>query len=374
MFGQLVRARTGTDSVQEDPTALITLMLDREAVLRKEHGSEVVMFSGKGKKSKKGTSVAEKDIECYGCHKKGHKRSECPDKEKRSKSNSDIECYECHEKGHKRPECPERERSTTAASVARTRDSGDLLLMVSTSASERTLEDWYIDSACTQHVTGTKAYFVDYKDGRTVLTAFNGSEVISSGFGDVRLKMRLPDGQERRVQVRGVFYVPGAFNLLSQGTLFENGEDMRLTKGFGYKIYDRDRLSAVAPCVGKLFPLDSMVHKSTSPVGKEIRKGRGHGHRHPNCCDVTRKSKTRKDRAIDRDKHVECFQCHEKGHRKALCPESPDRPRAGGNDFATPVGSVKAGKEPRCPSKISGGWSNSNGLGSTGDGGRTSKS
>jgi hypothetical protein len=173
--------------------------------------------------------------------------------------------------------------------------------MVSTSASERTLEDWYIDSACTQHATGTKAYFVDYKDDRRVLTAFNGSEVISEGFGDVRLTMRLPDDQERRVRVRGVFYVPGAFNLLSQGTLFENGVDMRLTKGFGYKIYDRDRLSAVAPCVGKLFPLD-MVHNSTSPVGKEIRKGRGHGHRRPNCCDVTRKSKTRKDGAIDRDK------------------------------------------------------------------------
>jgi hypothetical protein len=215
---------------------------------------------------------------------------------------------------------------------------------------ERTAEDWYIDSACTQHVTGTKAYFVDYKDDRRVLTAFNGSEVISEGFGDVRLTMRLPYGQERRVRVQGVFYIPGAFNLLSQGTLFENGVDMRLTKGFGYKIYDRDRLSAVAPCIGKLFPLD-MVHKSTSPVGKEIRKGPGHGHRHPNCRGVTRKSKTRKDRAIDRDKHVECFQCHEKGHRKADCP---DRPRARGNNFATPVGSVKAEKEPRCPSKISG--------------------
>jgi hypothetical protein len=147
------------------------MMLDEEANILKDRGDDnnMVLYSGAGgTKAKKGTAT-KKDIECYGCH----------------------------EKGHKRPECPEKERSTTAASVVRARYSGDLLLMVSTSASERTLEDWYIDHAWTQHVTGTKAYCVDYKDDRRVLTPFNGSEVISEGFGDVRLTMRLPDGQGR---------------------------------------------------------------------------------------------------------------------------------------------------------------------------------
>jgi hypothetical protein len=106
---------------------------------------------------------------------------------------------------------------------------------VTSSQAERTMDDWYIDSACTQHVTGTKDYFVDYKDDQRVLTAFNGSEVIAKGFGDVRLTMRLPSGQERAVRVRGVLYhdILGAFNLLSQGTLFESGVNLRLVKGFG---------------------------------------------------------------------------------------------------------------------------------------------
>jgi hypothetical protein len=63
MFKQLVHVRTGTNSVQKEPTALITLMLDRKAVLCKEHGSESVMFSGKEKKAKKGTAT-EKNFEC----------------------------------------------------------------------------------------------------------------------------------------------------------------------------------------------------------------------------------------------------------------------------------------------------------------------
>jgi hypothetical protein len=61
--------------------------------------------------------------------------------------------------------------------------------------------------------------------------------------------MRLLNGQDRGVRVRGVLYVPRAFNLLLQGTLFENDVDLRLIEGFGYKIYDRNGLTAVAPCV-----------------------------------------------------------------------------------------------------------------------------
>jgi hypothetical protein len=122
-----VGASGSTDSeevgLERDPARLVTMMLDEEANILKDRGVDknMVLYSGAGGKKPKNpkgaansknfrsTTVPEvdKDIECYGCHKKGHKRSECPNKEKRSKSNSDIECYECHEKGRKRPECPE---------------------------------------------------------------------------------------------------------------------------------------------------------------------------------------------------------------------------------------------------------------------------
>jgi hypothetical protein len=227
-------------------------MLDREAVLRKEHsGSQAVMFSGKGMKSKK-RSATEKNIGCYGSHKKGHKRSECPDKKKKDKENSG-------------------ELAVTVATVA----SKNKLWMatdLSTCAGimERSADDWYIDSACTQHVTGTKAYFVNYRDDRRTMSAFNGTEVVAEGLGDVQLVMKLPNGQESSVCVREVAYVPGAFNLLSQGTLFENGVNLKSVKGYGYEIHDENaELTAVAPCVGKLFPLD-MVHPDHTPLIGEV--------------------------------------------------------------------------------------------------------
>jgi len=120
-------------------------MLDREAVLRKEHGSESVMFSGKkSKKDRHGQGIVDKDIEYYGCHKKGHKRSECPDR-KKGKENSG-------------------KPTSAAASVASGNNAAEKnalwmapVYKMSSQAqdTQRTMQDWYIDSACSQHVTGT---------------------------------------------------------------------------------------------------------------------------------------------------------------------------------------------------------------------------
>ena len=50
LFKQLVRSREGRDRVQNSPTELGIMMLDREAEIRKERGDtkEVVMFSENG--------------------------------------------------------------------------------------------------------------------------------------------------------------------------------------------------------------------------------------------------------------------------------------------------------------------------------------
>jgi hypothetical protein len=122
---------------------------------------------------------------------------------------------------------------------------------------------------CTQHVTGTKAYFVNYRDDRRTISAFNDTEVVAENLGDGQLVIKLPNGQESSVCVQEVAYVPGAFKLLSQRTLFENRVDLRLVKGYGYEIYDENaELTAVVPCVGKLFRLNMVHQDRNSVIGK----------------------------------------------------------------------------------------------------------
>jgi len=210
LFKQLIRsqhlksaASTGASGsteeigLERDPARLVTMMLDEEANILKDCGGDknMVLYSGTGSKNAKkskgtaknpqSTTVSEvdKDIECYGCHKKGHKRSECPDKKKKAKENSG-------------------KPTSAAASMA----SGNNTLWMATVAdssshTQRTMQDWYIDSACSQHVTGTKEYFIDYRDDQRVLTAFNGSDVVAEGHEDVQVTMKPPNGQERGMRV-----------------------------------------------------------------------------------------------------------------------------------------------------------------------------
>jgi hypothetical protein len=171
------------DGLERNPARLVTMMLDEEANILKDRGDDknMVLYSGAGgKKAKKGTSArvatSEKDIECYGCHKKGHKRSECPDKKKKGKENSGKPAV-----------------TTSAAPASVTSESNLNKLWMATDLStcagivDHTADDWYIGSACTQHVTRTKAYFVNYRDDRRMMSAFNGTEVVAEGLEDVQL-------------------------------------------------------------------------------------------------------------------------------------------------------------------------------------------
>ncbi|KAG8364666.1 hypothetical protein BUALT_Bualt18G0022200 [Buddleja alternifolia] len=82
------------------------------------------------------------------------------DKRSRSKSKSKIECYHCHKEGHIRRLCPERqkknlEKQKEQADIVVASDgyeSADVL-MVSSINSER---EWILDSGCTFHMTPNK--------------------------------------------------------------------------------------------------------------------------------------------------------------------------------------------------------------------------
>lgn len=63
------------------------------------------LSKGQKKFPNKGGKKDFTQLECYNCHKKGHKVSECP--EPSDGKQLEVECYNCKQKGHKAFKCPQ---------------------------------------------------------------------------------------------------------------------------------------------------------------------------------------------------------------------------------------------------------------------------
>jgi len=133
---------------------------------------------------------------------------------------STIECYYCHEFGQFQTECPKKLRNNRANYVKG--DEEAVLLMAQLSTEERSIEQemWFIDSGCSNHMTGREDWFsfIDSSFSDTVKLGNNYALKVA-GKGTVKLVIN-----EVMHIVTDVFYVPELKNnLLSMGQLLEKG-------------------------------------------------------------------------------------------------------------------------------------------------------
>ncbi|PNX99782.1 copia-type polyprotein [Trifolium pratense] len=131
-------------------------------------------------------------------------------------SKESIECFKCHKLGHYRNECPDWE-----ANYAEHREEEEMLLMAYSYTKEDFIKGmWYIDSGCSNHMTGTKEWFFDFDDKfRESVKLGNDSKMTVMGRGNVKLNM---DGKIH--VITNVYYLPGlSNNLLSVGQLQQRG-------------------------------------------------------------------------------------------------------------------------------------------------------
>jgi hypothetical protein len=136
-----------------------------------------------------------------------------------------IQCYCCQKFGHFASECrSNKERKSEEANIARSSDDSDgesVLLMASETDDMNSSEWWYMDTGCSNHLTGNKKWLVDFDSGKsTKIRCADDKYLNAEGMGNVRVILN--NGKAALIQ--NVWYVPGMkSNLMSVGQLIEKG-------------------------------------------------------------------------------------------------------------------------------------------------------
>lgn len=74
-----------------------------------------------------------------------------------------IECFKCHKLGHFQYECPNQEKE---ANYAELNEEEELLLMANVDLHQAKREEvWFLDSGCSNHMTGNKMWFSSLDEG-----------------------------------------------------------------------------------------------------------------------------------------------------------------------------------------------------------------
>ncbi|KAJ0586507.1 putative RNA-directed DNA polymerase [Helianthus annuus] len=157
----------------------------------------------KGRGKNKGKSWG--SIRCYSCQKLGHTAKFCPKKEGNEKSDNALI--------HKEDELDEQQ--------------DDTMFMIF-NMEEMVKEDcWYLDSGCSNHMTGNNGMFVKLDESlqKEVRTG-DDKRLEVQGIGEVMISIK---GQNKKV--KNVFYVKGLkHNLLSVGQLLQKGYKVEFLK------------------------------------------------------------------------------------------------------------------------------------------------
>ncbi|XP_019432133.1 PREDICTED: uncharacterized protein LOC109339179 [Lupinus angustifolius] len=141
-----------------------------------------------------------------------------------------IQCYNCKNLGHYASECRLKQSlgSENEAGMAHGEDSDNeqVLLMVTTDKESVKSEHWYLDTGCSNHMTGHKDWFVKLDESTKSKVKFaDHSAIDAEGIGDISIQRK----NGKQAYISNVLYVPKMkSNLLSLGQLLEKDYTMTM--------------------------------------------------------------------------------------------------------------------------------------------------
>ncbi|KAL4568259.1 hypothetical protein LXL04_023867 [Taraxacum kok-saghyz] len=124
-----------------------------------------------------------------------------------------VECYECHNLGHFEYEYPNREKG---ANYAGFNEEEDMLLMAVVDDNQKKQGVWFLDSGCSNHMSGNKGWFVQLDESfRHSVKLRNDSRLQVMGKSNIIIEI-----QDQTQTINNVYFVHDLRNnLLSMGQI-----------------------------------------------------------------------------------------------------------------------------------------------------------
>ena len=178
-------------------------------------------------------------------------------------------CWVCGKEGHFKRQCYkwlERNKENGAGETALVKDDAqDLVGLVASevnmSEDKGDQEEWIMDTGCSFHMTPRKEYLMDFEE-----TKFGKVRMANNSFSEVRgvgkVKFTKRDGTS--IVLQGVRYIPEiSRNLISMGTLEEEGNEFRGSKGI-LRVMQNNKELMKGNRRASLYILEAQAEKSGS--------------------------------------------------------------------------------------------------------------
>ncbi|KAG6488118.1 hypothetical protein ZIOFF_056876 [Zingiber officinale] len=197
------------------------------------------------------SGYAEAEAGCRICRKNNHETKYCRFRCRRCKfpTHSDRDCW------YKNKEQKHEQKQEDRSSVNFSKEDEPSKVFYSSSNTVQDMNEiWFLDSGCSNHVTGIKKNFVELDENYNSLLELGDSKKLKIEGKGVVLVFSV-EGQQKRMH--DVFYTPEiAQNLLSVGQMMKNGYKLVFAEG-QCEITDRNRqkVAVVKMTSNNLFPL-----------------------------------------------------------------------------------------------------------------------
>ncbi|KAJ0795822.1 putative RNA-directed DNA polymerase [Helianthus annuus] len=196
----------------------------------------------------------------------------------RGRTSGQIRCYNCQKLGHTARFCNQRRDENERMNNALLHEeegvndkNDDTMFMIFNVEEIPKNNCWYLDSGCSNHMTGDKSLFITLNESerREVRTGDDKKlEVLGSGDAAISIK-----GTEKRVP--NVFYVEGLkHNLLSVGQLVQKGYEVKFSNR-ECRIKDKtgETIGIVNMTGNKMFPLNlsqDLIPRAYSMITQDL--------------------------------------------------------------------------------------------------------
>lgn len=184
---------------------------------------------------------------------------------KKSRKVSQIKCFRCGEKGHKKPDCPQKNKEEHKANEHKAKTAEDdcqndaFTASVSKVTGNQTHQSqWIIDSGASRHMTMDQKWLRDYQrfEQPEMVGLGDGRCVAAIGTGKAYLNMTFKVSAPKEIVMHNVLHVPDlACNLFSVRAATGKGNVVQFTDSRCWIRNHKGGLCGMGSLIGKLYYL-----------------------------------------------------------------------------------------------------------------------